>query len=54
VEEIDGMFYVYDARDGSFLVQGRDQDELIQRLGDQGVVRRIVETRDKDVATDTV
>ena len=54
VEEIDGMFYVYDARDGSFLVQGRDQDELIQRLMDQGVIRRIVQAGDKDVATDTV
>jgi hypothetical protein len=48
------MFYVYDARDGSFLVQGRDRDELIQRLMDQGIVRRIVQAGDKDVAADTV
>jgi hypothetical protein len=54
IEEFDGMFYVYDARDGSFLVQGRDQDELIQRLMDQGIVQRIVQAGDKDVAADAV
>jgi acetyl-CoA acetyltransferase len=32
VEQIDGVFYVYDARDGSFLAQGQTADELRDRI----------------------
>jgi hypothetical protein len=32
VEQIDGVFYVYDTRDGSFLAQGQTVDELRDRI----------------------
>jgi hypothetical protein len=32
VEHINGVFYVYDARDGSFLAQGQTADELRDRI----------------------
>ena len=32
VEHIDGVFYVYDTRDGSFLAQGQTVDELRARI----------------------
>ena len=32
VEQIDGVFYVYDTRDGSFLAQGQTVTELRSRI----------------------
>ena len=32
VEQIDGVFYVYDTRDDSFLAQGHSVDELRDRI----------------------
>jgi hypothetical protein len=32
VEHIDGVFYVYNTRDGSFLAQGQTVDELRDRI----------------------
>ena len=32
VEHINGVFYVYDTRDGSFLAQGQTADELRNRI----------------------
>lgn len=44
VEEHDGVFYVYNAEDGTFLVQGSSMTELQEKLDSQYQNKNIVVT----------
>lgn len=52
VEEHDGVFYVYNAEDGTFLVQGSSMIELQEKLDSQYQNKNIVVTEgDESVLT---
>jgi len=52
VEQIDGVFYVYDTRDDSFLAQGHSVDELRDRIQSRVKHARVLVTEgDESVIT---
>ena len=52
VEQIDGVFYVYDTRDDSFLAQGHSVDELRDRIRSRVKHARVLVTEgDESVVT---
>jgi len=48
VEQIDGVFYVYDTRDGSFLAQGQTVTELRDRIESRVKHARILVTEGEE------
>jgi hypothetical protein len=48
VEQIDGVFYVYDTRDGSFLAQGQTVAELRSRIESRVKHARILVTEGEE------
>ena len=48
VEHIDGVFYVYDTRDGSFLAQGQTVTELRDRIESRVKHARILVTEGEE------
>jgi len=48
VEQIDGVFYVYDTRDDSFLAQGQTADELRNRIESRVKHARILVTEGEE------
>ena len=48
VEQIDGVFYVYDTRDDSFLAQGHSVDELRDRIQSRVKHARVLVTEGEE------
>jgi hypothetical protein len=48
VEQIDGVFYVYDTRDDSFLAQGHSVDELRDRIRSRVKHARVLVTEGEE------
>ena len=48
VEQIDGVFYVYDTRDGSFLAQGQTVTELRSRIESRVKHARVLVTEGEE------